>query len=179
MRLQKKQDVNNTKLRDEYFNDIDKQDKRLQLLPNTFTFLNSYFSLPPINNTNYQAGVDSLLKNSDCDSKNYIFYLTWLFKNIAYLHQYKLNNTFKYVYSTYIDKEPCKTNNPVLYVRTTADYKELDGLVIGNTIPDFDMQDSIGNAYSIKSLLAKSKYTFIAFFDPRLYPLPGNITAGK
>jgi thiol-disulfide isomerase/thioredoxin len=156
----------NIKLRDDYFKDIDLQDKRIPLMPNAYSYLFEYMNILPINNDNYQDNVDLLLKNSDCSSRNYSFYLDWIFKNISYYQRYNLTNTYRYVYSMYLDKEVCEKNNEKFYNKMTDGLKALDELPIGSVIPAFDMEDSLGKGYNIQSIYPNSKYTFLSFYDP-------------
>jgi thiol-disulfide isomerase/thioredoxin len=154
------------KTRDAYFNGIDLQDKRIALLPNAYSFLYEYMSLLPVTNENYQDNVDLLFKGADCNSKNYIFYLDWVFKNLTYYQRYNLSNTYRYVYSMYLDKDICKSRDDKFYNKTTESLKKLNELPIGTVIPDFKMEDSVGKMYDIKSIYSKGDYTFLSFYDP-------------
>jgi hypothetical protein len=161
-----KADTGSISTRNQYFKDIDLQDKRLPLMPNAYSFLFDYMNLLPINNENYQDNVDLFFKNMDCNSRNYMFYLDWVFKNLTYYQRYELTNTYRYVYSMYLDKEACKKRDEKFYNKMTESLKALDQLPIGTVIPAFDMEDSTGKEYHSQEIYPRSKYTFLAFYDP-------------
>lgn len=79
------------KLQASFLADIELNERRIQILPNSYQFLFKYINILPIDNENYKIGVDRLLKGQNCDSKNYLFYLKWIFKNLEYYSQKGMN----------------------------------------------------------------------------------------
>jgi len=161
-----KADSGAAKVRTGYFKDIDLQDKRIPLMPNAYSYLFEYMNLTPVSNENYQDNVDMLFENSDCNSRNYMFYLDWVFKNLAYYERYNLNNTYRYVYSMYLDKDACKKRDEKFYNKITDGLKKLDELPVGTVIPAFEMEDAGGKVYHIRNICPNVCYTFLAFYDP-------------
>lgn len=62
------------KYRNDFFASIDKNDKRIFLLPNIYKLLYNYIRSLPINNENYTKSIDLLLKGIPCSSMNYKIY---------------------------------------------------------------------------------------------------------
>ncbi|MGC4036929.1 MAG: thioredoxin-like domain-containing protein [Chitinophagaceae bacterium] len=155
----------NYQYRDNYFRNINLQDKRIPLLPNIYSTLFDYVSVLPITDSNYRANVDNLLKGMDCNSRNFTFYLEWVFRNLIYLQQYKLEKTYNYVYNRYLNNPACIKKDSVFYSKITADLNRVINIPIGSIIPSFMMSDSTNHSFDINSLKQNSDYTFIAFYD--------------
>ncbi|UAY53579.1 TlpA family protein disulfide reductase [Ferruginibacter albus] len=158
--------ANKVQYRNNYFSNFNLQDKRLQILPNIYSALNDYMTILPVVDSNYQSNVDVLLKGMDCNTRNYTFYLDWIFKNIIYYQQKKLEKTYNYVYNRYLNSEDCKKADSTLYARITNELNRVVNTPIGSIIPSFKMSDSADNYYTIDSLKLNAPYSFIAFFDP-------------
>lgn len=89
--------------RDHFFTDLDLNDKRIKLLPNIYSSLYNYVKLLPFTNENYKSSIDNLLRNQTCKSPNYLFYLKWVFQNLEYLSKNNLNDSYNYVFNTYLN----------------------------------------------------------------------------
>ncbi len=154
------------RFRDNFFNEINKMDKRLALLPNFYQFLLRYISILPITSQNYQESVGKLLQGVDCKSAQYSTYLSWIFKNIGYFHTYNLDEAYINIFKKYV-KEPNCTFNPSAEYSSVANFAEaIEKLPLQSQVPDFQMIDSTNIAYKLSEIYPKSQYTFIAFYDP-------------
>ncbi|MES1181827.1 MAG: thioredoxin-like domain-containing protein, partial [Flavobacterium sp.] len=144
---------------------INLQDKRIPLLPNIYSALYDYVSVLPVNDSNYQSSADNLLKGMDCNSRNFTFYLEWIFRNLIYLQQYKIEKTYNYVYNRYLNTAECKQKDSLFYSKITADLNRVVNVPIGSNIPSFKMSDSLNHISTIDALKQNADYTFIAFYD--------------
>ena len=152
--------------RDHFFTDLDLNDKRIKLLPNIYSSLYNYVKLLPFTNENYKSSIDNLLRNQNCKSPNYIFYLKWIFQNLEYLNKYNLNDTFNYVFNNYLNTVDCMKADEKFYQTTLVKLKQNEKLPLGSVIPAFEMTDISGNDIDISSIYPQHDYTMIIFFDP-------------
>ena len=154
------------KIQANFLSDLDLNDRRIQILPNSYQFLNKYFNILPIDNENYKIGVDTLLKGQNCDSKNYLFYLKWIFKNLEYNSQKEMNDTYKYTFNTYLNDMKCVNKNETFYKSIAAKLSALEAVPIGSMIANSEMQKLDKTLVNLSDIYAKSKYTFVMFYDP-------------
>ncbi|WP_411811314.1 TlpA family protein disulfide reductase [Chryseobacterium scophthalmum] len=154
------------KLQASFLADIDLNERRIQILPNSYQFLFKYINILPIDNENYKIGVDRLLKGQNCDSKNYLFYLKWIFKNLEYYSQKGMNDAYKYTFNTYLNDMKCVNKNETFYKSIAAKLSALEAVPIGSTIANTEMQKLDKTIVNLSDIYAKSKYTFVMFYDP-------------
>ncbi len=152
--------------RDHYFVDLDLNDKRIKLLPNIYSSLYNYVKLLPFTDENYKSSVDNLLRNQNCNSPNYIFYLKWVFQNLDYLSKNNLNETYNYVFNTYLNSVDCMKADENFYKTTLAKLQQLEKMPLGSVVKDIAMTDLDGSGISLSSIYPQHDYTFIMFFDP-------------
>lgn len=152
-------------IEEDYLGNLNLNDPRIPLLNNIYGFLFTYVRLGEINNENYIKKVDKLLAEMDCDSRNYLFYLDWIFKNISYFKQINLNETFRHTFNTYLNREICINNDRKFYNKILHEYTNLVDFRVGDKIPEFFMGDTLGNKIEIYDLLQKSEYTCLIFYD--------------
>ncbi|MFC6269127.1 peroxiredoxin family protein [Frigoriflavimonas asaccharolytica] len=153
-------------VRNEFFNGIDLNDKQIKLMPNFFQVLYRYITILPVDNDNYKENVDILLKGQNCESKNFIFYLGWIFKNLEYFSQNNMNESFNYVFNKYLNDEKCIKTNKIFYDQNLLRLNSLEAVQIGSIIPQIEMQAFEDKNYLLSNIYSKSKYTFMMFFDP-------------
>jgi thioredoxin-related protein len=146
--------------------DLDLNDRRIQILPNSYQFLNKYFNILPIDNENYKIGVDRLLKGQNCDSKNYLFYLKWIFKNLEYYSQKGMNDAYKYTFNTYLNDMKCVNKNETFYNSIASKLSALEAVPLGSIIANTEMQKLDKTLVNLLDIYSKSKYTFVMFYDP-------------
>lgn len=146
--------------------DLDLNERRIALLPNSYQFLFKYINILPVDNENYKIGVDRLLKGQNCDSKNYLFYLKWIFKNLEYYSQRGMNDAYKYTFNTYLNDMKCMNKNETFYKSIAAKLSALEAVPIGSVIENTDMQKLDKTLVKLSDVYSKSKYTFVMFYDP-------------
>ncbi len=152
---------------EKYFENIDFNDKRIPLLPNIYASLYDYVKLLPINNDNYIAAIDNILKGHNCEERNYFFYLKWFFMNMEYLNRYNLYDSFVYTFNTYLNKAECIVGNQEFYNLMVKRLQNYEKVPLGSTIPDFEMvTKDEQKTLKISEIYPKHDYTFIAFYDP-------------
>lgn len=154
------------KIQSNFLSDVDINDRRIQILPNSYQFLNKYFNILPIDNENYKIGVDRLLKGQNCDSKNYLFYLKWIFKNLEYYSQKGMNDAYKYTFNTYLNDMKCVNKNETFYNSIASKLSALEAVPLGSTIANTEMQKLDKTLVNLSDIYTKSKYTFVMFYDP-------------
>ncbi|QOW11215.1 redoxin domain-containing protein [Kaistella flava (ex Peng et al. 2021)] len=155
-----------TAARNQFFSGINLNEKGIKLMPNMYQVLYKYTTILPINNENYKANADVLLKGQNCDSENFIFYINWIFKNLEYYSQNNLNASFKYVFNKYLNDEKCIKANKTFYDQSVIKLNSLEAVPIGTVMPELEMQDFNNKTFTLSEIYAKSKYTFLMFFNP-------------
>lgn len=151
--------------RNDFLKDINLSDKRLPLLPNFYSFLNSYITILPINNENYLKGVDKILEGQNCNSNNYFFYISWIFKNIEFYEKKNLSKTYDNTFNKYLNDTVCINRNPTLYQRVLDQRSKFEKTPIGSIFPDFEVIGLDGKISKISDFY-KGKASFILFYDP-------------
>lgn len=154
------------KMQANFLADLDLNERRIALLPNSYQFLFKYINILPVDNENYKIGVDRLLKGQNCDSKNYLFYLKWIFKNLEYYSQRGMNDAYKYTFNTYLNDMKCMNKNETFYKSIAAKLSALEAVPIGSTIANTEMQKIDKTLVNLSDIYSKSKYTFVMFYDP-------------
>ena len=152
--------------RNTYFSSIDLHGKYFQLLPNAYSCLFRFIKTLPINNENYIKSANLILKGQNCNSRNFKFLLSWLFKNINYFGNYNLNEAYKTIFNSHLNQVECINRYKTFYHKILNEYKHLDDLPVGSKLPDFIMERMDGNKIKSPNAFAKHDYTFIAFYDP-------------
>ncbi|WP_304344857.1 hypothetical protein [Chryseobacterium koreense] len=148
----------------EFLNGIDLNDKSLSVLPNTYSFLNTYFNLQPLSSTNYKKAADLLLKGQDCDAPNFIYYLKWIFNNLQYNESTKLSDAFSHIYSEYLNNEKCIDKDKVFYSIISTKLTNYGKLMLGTKVSDFDVVDLNGKVSKISRLINQN--SLVVFYDP-------------
>lgn len=154
------------KIQANFLADLDLDERRFQMLPNSYQFLFKYINILPIDNENYKIGVDRLLKGQNCDSKNYLFYLKWIFKNLEYYSQKGMNDAYKYTFNTYLNDMKCINKNEAFYNSIAKKLAALEAVPIGSIIANTEMQKLDKTMVNLSDIYTKSKYTFVMFYDP-------------
>lgn len=153
--------------RQEYFKGIDPDDKKIRLLPNFYQFLNTYTSLFPIDKDNYKKNVDFLLKGQNCESRNYLFYTDWFFKNLEF---YSTNKDFldmyRYVFDTYMNQTKCMEKDQKLYSKALTKIRSTEALPIGAVLPEIKLKNTEKKEIDLKDIYTSNLLTVIAFYDP-------------
>jgi len=152
--------------RDHYFTDIDLNDKRIKFLPNIYSSLYNYVKLLPVNNENYKASIDNLLRNQNCKSLNYLFYIKWIYMNLEYLSKYNLGDSYHYVFNTYHNSVECMKADEKLYQSAAMKLREIEKLPAGSIIPDLQLTDIKDNDLKLSEIFPQHDYTLLVFFDP-------------
>lgn len=144
---------------------LDAQDKTISLMPNAYAFLNFFFTSEEINNENYKAGIDLLLKDQTCLSPNFKFYTQWIFKNLELLQTKNLYEVPDYFFNKYINTTVCLSKTKNFYNASLKKVQSLGKNPIGSILPDFSMQTI--NQESFKwSTFNKEKVNLLVFYDP-------------
>lgn len=163
--FKKPNNVSGLVFRKNLLNDLDLNNKAIQLMPNSYTFLNNFFSALPIDNVNYKAGVDLLLDNQNCNNNNFKFYVEWIFKNLE-LHQVQnMNETAQYVFNKYVNNKTCVDKQKTFYDFTFNKLSSFTKLPIGSDMPEFEMK-KMNNSFFKFSDFKKEKVNVIMFYDP-------------
>ncbi len=149
-----------------YLKGFDLNDKRIKLLPNVYSFLLSYVTLNPINNTEYKENVNVLLNKQNCNSPNFQFYLAWIFKNFDFYAQNQLFDSYQYTFNTYLNDKVCIDKFPKFYKKISESLSKYQKIPVGSTLPEFEMLDFDENRLQSKTTFVKSPYTFVMFYDP-------------
>lgn len=152
--------------RDSFFKNINKNDKRLFLLPNVNRMLYSFVISTPIDNEYYKQNIKLLLNGLDCNSKNYGVYLKWFVSNLNYFENKNLEATFIYLYKTYIDNDKCKIFNDKEIATNSNKYYSILKVPKESIIPDFNFIDKDSTSYSFSKIYQENDYTFISFYSP-------------
>lgn len=152
--------------RDHFFTDLDLNDKRIKLLPNIYSSLYNYVKLLPFTNENYKSSIDNLLRNQTCKSPNYLFYLKWVFQNLEYLSKNNLNDSYNYVFNTYLNSEECMKKDEQFYQSIVLKLKQNEKLPLGSIVPDLALTNIEGKDITFNSIFSKHDYTMVIFFDP-------------
>lgn len=152
--------------RSNFFKTIDKDDKRMFLLPNISRLLYGYVNTAPIDNDNYIKGIDVLLKGMDCNSKNYAVYIKWFISNLNYFEIKNLEASYLYLYKTYIDTDKCKTFTDAEKSTNSNKYYTILKMPFNSIVPDFTMVDKNAVEYTLSKIYPENDFTFVAFFSP-------------
>lgn len=155
-----------TKYRDSFFNFIDKNDKRIYLLPNIYKLLYSFVTILPVNNDNYTKNIDLVLKNIPCDSKNYAIYTKWFVLNLNYFEAKNLDASFVYLYKTYIDKKNCDTFSDADKNKNNNKYASILKTPMNSIIPDFTMIDKDSISHTLSKIYPENDFTYVGFYSP-------------
>lgn len=124
--------------REEVSKGIDFNDKIIPILPNSYGFLNNFFNFEKFNKDHYKAGVDILLKNQNCDSPNFKFYVSWIFNNLRLYQTEDIKDLSQYIFNAYVNNKSCIENQKKFYDATLKKSSEFVKLPVGSTLPDFE-----------------------------------------
>ena len=154
------------KYRNTFFSFLDKEDKRIYLIPNIYKLLYNYITILPINNENYTQNIDLLFKGLNCNTQNYTVYTKWVLANLNFYESKSLEQTYTYFYKKYVDDVKCdvltnaeKNIEKNRYITSTK-------LPNGSNAPDFSLVDSKLTEYKLSSIYPQNDYTFLIFFSP-------------
>jgi thiol-disulfide isomerase/thioredoxin len=154
------------KYRNDFFASIDKNDKRIFLLPNIYKLLYNYIRSLPINNENYTKSIDLLLKGIPCSSMNYKIYTKWLVSNLSYYESENLESSYIHLYKNYIEVDKCNNFSDSDKNKNNNTYLSILKNPMNSKIPDFTMIDKDSTSYTLSKIYPENDYTFIAFFSP-------------
>ena len=151
--------------RAELMKDIDFNNKSIGILPNSYTFLYAFFNNTTIDNDTYKAGIDLLLKNQDCNSNNFKFYVNWIFKNLELNQTKNLDKIPEYVINKYVNNKTCYEKNKTWYDAIVKKSQEFAKLPVGSVLKNFEMQNVEGKLLNLNDF-KKEKVNIILFYDP-------------
>lgn len=151
--------------RNELSEGIDFNNKVISILPNSYSFLYTFFNSTNIDNKIYKTGIDKLLKNQDCNNNNFKFYVTWIFKNLELNQTKNLNEIPEYVINKYVNNKTCYEKNKTWYDATVKKSREFTKFTVGSLLPDFEMEKMDGSLFTLKDF-NKEKVNVILFYDP-------------
>jgi thiol-disulfide isomerase/thioredoxin len=152
--------------RNNFFKTIDKNDKRIFLVPNIYRLLYNFILSTPINNDYYIQNIDLLLKGMDCNSKNYSVYLKWFISNLNYFEIKNLEDTYVYLYTNYLKNDKCKIFSDTEIASNDYKYNTILKVPLNSKIPEIELVDKDLTTYSLSKIYPEFDFTFIAFFSP-------------
>lgn len=154
------------KVQSSFFNFIDKNDKRIYLLPNINQLLYVYTIHAPISDENYIKNIDFVLKKMDCNSKNYAVYIRWFIANLNYFESKNLDLAFNYLFKNYIESNQCKTFTDGEIATFRNKYETNKLFPYNKKAPEITLFDKESKEYYLSTSYPNFDYTFIAFFSP-------------
>ena len=140
-------------------------DKIIPILPNSYVFLNEFFN----NSKSYSSAIDSVLKNQDCKSANFKFYIDWIEKNLEYKTASAEDTKpyYQYILKNYLDKPQCQKLFAKDIDKINFLIKESEMVPLGKPLPDFKVKDIAGKVFDFNQYLKDNKrITILIFFDP-------------
>jgi thioredoxin-related protein len=149
-----------------FLKDIDLSDKRVPLLPNLYRFMNTMVSSMALNSTNYNAHIDAFMKGLTCKDQSYKSIAEWFVSNLAFNEAENLENSFKYLFDTYINVSDCDAftdKEMSLYRNKNQAIVKLPYL---SQIPEFELFDKEDTAHKLSEIYPESDYTLLVFFSP-------------
>jgi thiol-disulfide isomerase/thioredoxin len=158
--------IEKTKYRNSFFNFMDKNDKRIYLLPNIYNLLYSYATVLPVNNENYTQNIDLLLSGIDCKSTTYPVYTKWILSNMNYFESKNLEKTYNYFYKKYIENIKCDILSPAEKSAEKNKVITSEKLPNFSNIPDFTMVDASSKEYQLSNIYTQNELTYVIFFSP-------------
>lgn len=155
-----------TAFRNSFFKFIDKNDKRIFLLPNINQLLYTFTIILPVNDENYQQNIDIILKGMDCNSKNFAVYTRWFLANLSYFESKNLDLSFNYLFKNYLNPNKCKTFTDA-EIAGFRNKSETNKLFPTNRItPDVVLVDKKNTEFQLSKIYPQNDFTFVAFFSP-------------
>ena len=155
-----------TVFRNSFFKFIDKNDKRIFLLPNINQLLYTFTIILPVNDENYQQNIDIILKGMDCNSKNFAVYTRWFLANLSYFESKNLDLSFNYLFKNYLNPNKCKTftDAEIAGFRNKAETNKL--FPLNKITPDLVLVDKKNTEFQLSKIYPQNDFTFVAFFSP-------------
>ena len=163
LKIAPNQSVND--FRSQLLKDIDVNDKTIALMPNSFSFLNTYFTSGDINSENYKAGIDSFFKNQKCENNNFKFYVNWIFRNVELLQTKNINDVPDYFFNKYINNKTCIEKDKNFYDASLKKVQTYTKNPVGSTLQNFELQTIDNKEFSLNNFV-KEKINLIVFYDP-------------
>lgn len=163
--LKKPDNVDALTFRKNLLKDINVNDKTISILPNSYAFLNNYFTGLPLDNVNYKAGADLLLKNQNCNNNNFGFYIDWIYKNLDLYQTKNLNESAQYIFNTYVNNKLCMDTQKKMYDDVLRKLQSFTKLPVGSDMINFEMKTIDDKDFKFSDF-TKQKLTLIMFFDP-------------
>ncbi len=154
------------KYRNSFFNFLDREDKRIYLIPNIYKLLFSYITILPVNNENYSQNIDILFKGLNCGTQNYTVYTKWILSNLNFYESKSLEKTYTYFFKKYVEDVKCDVLSNAEKNIEKNKYITSTKLPNGSTIPDFSLVDSKLTEYKLATIYPQNDYTFLIFFSP-------------
>jgi thiol-disulfide isomerase/thioredoxin len=154
------------KYRDSFFNFLDREDKRIYLIPNIYKLLFRYITILPINNENYSQNIDLLFKGLYCGTQNYTVYTKWVLSNLNFYESKNLEKTYTYFYKKYVEDVKCDVLTNAEKNIEKNKYITSTKLPNGSTVPDFSLVDSNLTENKLATIYLQNDYTFLIFFSP-------------
>lgn len=158
-----------TKAQSTFFNFIDKNDKRIYLLPNINQLLYVFTIQTVINDENYIKNIDLVLKKMDCNSNNYAVYTRWFLANLSYFESKNLDLAFNHLFKNYIESNKCKTFSAGELATFRNKFATNKLFPYNKKAPEITLVDKDAKAYSLSSIYPNFDYTFVAFFSPNCH----------
>lgn len=152
--------------RDSYFNFMDRNDKRIHLLPNIYRLLYSFVITMPIDNDNYKKDINIVLKDIPCTSNNYGVYCKWFISNIDFFQSAGIEESYQYLYNSFIKKNECKTFTDSEMAMENNKYLTIEKLPFNTIVPEIEMVDSANNSYQFSKLYSENDFTLLALYSP-------------
>lgn len=163
LKIAPNQSVND--FRNQLLKDIDVNDKAIALMPNSYSFLNTYFTSGEINSENYKAGIDSFFKNQKCENNNFKFYVNWIFRNVELLQTKNINDVPDYFFNKYINNKTCIEKDKNFYDASLKKVQTYTKNPVGSTLQNFELQTIDNKEFSLNNFV-KEKINLIVFYDP-------------
>lgn len=154
------------KVQSTFFNFIDKNDKRIYLLPNINQLLYVFTIHAPISDESYIKNIDFVLKKMDCNSKNYAVYIRWFIANLNYFESKNLDLAFNHLFKNYIESNQCKTFTDGEIATFRNKYETNKLFPYNKKAPEITLVDKESKEYYLSTSYPNFDYTFIAFFSP-------------
>ena len=155
-----------TKSQSTFFNFIDKNDKRIYLIPNINQLLYVFTIQTVINDENYIKNIDLVLKKMDCNSKNYAVYTRWFLANLSYFESKNLDLAFNHLFKNYIESNQCKTFSDGEIAAFRNKYETNKLFPYNKKTPEITLIDKDNKEYSLSSIYPNFDYTFVTFYSP-------------
>lgn len=163
--IKKTENITDLNFKKELLKGINLNDKTISLLPNSYTFLNHFFSSGAFGIDNYKSGVDLLLANQSCQNNNFKFYVEWIYKNLELYQTQDISELAQYIFNTYVNNKSCIENQKKFYEEVLHKSSRFVKLPVGSILPDFEAKNINEQDFKF-SEFNKEKINILMFYDP-------------